>query len=216
MLELLLTLISGVAWSIVYLSIIRIGFKEKTYGMPLVALGLNLAWELLYAYSDIVLRVHGEIGVQGVVNGIWAFLDCIILFTFFKYGLKDSYVPHRKKIFILGSIFILVACFAVQIAFITEFGWVSADGVPEAARYSAFLQNFAMSLLFINFYFMRKGNRGQSVTIAFAKWVGTLAPTILMGIVQSFNPFIIICGLFCSIFDIFYIYLLSSKRKLFL
>ncbi|WEG72385.1 hypothetical protein [Vagococcus intermedius] len=97
---------------------------------------------------------------------------------------------------------------------ISLFGWISVDGVPEAARYSAFLQNFAMSLLFINFYFMRKGNRGQSLTIAIAKWIGTLAPTILMGVVQSFNPFIIICGVFCSVFDIFYIYLLSPKNKL--
>lgn len=213
MLELFLTLLSGVSWSIVYLATIRIGFKQKTYGMPLVALGLNLAWELLNSYSDLILRTHGAIGAQGIVNAVWAILDCLILVSFFKYGRKDSYFPKDQTKFIWSSLLILAACFAVQLAFIAEFGWISPTGVPEAARYSAFLQNFAMSLLFINFFYMRKSDRGQSLTIAVAKWIGTLAPTILMGYLQSFNAFIIIIGLLCSIFDLLYIYLLIDYRK---
>ncbi|EUJ23215.1 hypothetical protein HB852_07090 [Listeria grandensis] len=213
MFELSLKLLSGIAWSIVYIMVIRIGVKEKTYGMPLVALGLNVAWESIYTYADVVLQIHGSIGIQTIINIIWVALDCIILGTFFKYGLKDSYFPKNKSKFVWGSILILGTCFAIQLAFVAEFGWMGSSDFLSAARYSAFVQNLAMSLLFINFFFMRQGARGQSITIAVAKWIGTLAPTILMGWIQSFNPFILIFGLLCSVFDIIYILLLINHKK---
>lgn len=34
---LFLTLVSGIAWTIVYIECIRLGFKEKAYSMPLFA-----------------------------------------------------------------------------------------------------------------------------------------------------------------------------------
>jgi hypothetical protein len=40
---LILVGISGLAWTVVYLFLIRAGFKDKTYGMPLFALALNIA-----------------------------------------------------------------------------------------------------------------------------------------------------------------------------
>lgn len=43
--EMFLTLISGIGWIIVYEECIRLGFKEKTYAMPLFALGLNRSEE---------------------------------------------------------------------------------------------------------------------------------------------------------------------------
>mgnify|MGYP000984424995 CR=1 FL=1 len=41
--SLFLVLLSGVCWSIVYIELIRKGFQDKTYAMPLFALGLNFA-----------------------------------------------------------------------------------------------------------------------------------------------------------------------------
>jgi hypothetical protein len=41
----LLTLISGLAWTIVYIESIRVGFRDKAYAMPIAALALNFAWE---------------------------------------------------------------------------------------------------------------------------------------------------------------------------
>jgi len=46
----ILTLISGIGWSVVYLGLINRGFKDKTYGMPLFALAFNIAWEFMYAF----------------------------------------------------------------------------------------------------------------------------------------------------------------------
>ena len=54
--NLFLVLLSGVCWSIVYIELIRNGFKDKTYAMPLFALGLNFAWEVIYSVDSLVLN----------------------------------------------------------------------------------------------------------------------------------------------------------------
>jgi hypothetical protein len=41
----LLTILSGLAWTIVYAESIRIGFRDEAYVMPIAALALNVAWE---------------------------------------------------------------------------------------------------------------------------------------------------------------------------
>ena len=46
--KIILTIISGVCWTIVYIDGIRIGFRDKSYAIPFYALALNFAWELLY------------------------------------------------------------------------------------------------------------------------------------------------------------------------
>jgi len=53
----LLTALSGIAWTIVYIDSIRVGFMQRTYAMPIAALGLNIAWEWTYAIRDL-LRPH--------------------------------------------------------------------------------------------------------------------------------------------------------------
>ena len=44
---LILVGISGICWTIVYIELIRNGFKDKACGMPIFALGLNIVWEFL-------------------------------------------------------------------------------------------------------------------------------------------------------------------------
>lgn len=43
--------------------------------MPLFALGLNFAWEIIYSVDSLLLN---PASVQGVVNLIWAALDAVI------------------------------------------------------------------------------------------------------------------------------------------
>ena len=97
-LKLILTVISGVCWTIVYIDGIRIGFRDKSYAIPFFALALNFAWEALYTFFG--FRING-INVQNIFNAVWLTFDIGILYTFFKFGqkyfrtgLKDSSV-HR-------------------------------------------------------------------------------------------------------------------------
>jgi hypothetical protein len=113
--------------------------------------------------------------------------------------------------FIAWSVLGLITAFAVQYAFRREFG------IGKGASYSAFLQNLLMSVLFIAMLARRGSRKGQSLTIAINKWIGTLAPTILYGALGegSFprGSFLILTlGIFCSIFDLIYIWLLARTK----
>lgn len=208
--ELFLTVLSGVGWVIVYEECIRLGFRQKTYAMPFFALGLNFAWELIYTLSDIFLEAHGPLVginlVQAIANAAWVCLDVLILTTYFRYGRKEWPRSISQNLFLPWSILGLACCFALQIVFIAEFGFVMA------AQYSAFLQNLLMSVLFIALYAKRGSMEGQSVLLAVAKWIGTLAPTLLMG-VMTHNIVVLVCGIFCSIFDLIYIALLIREKS---
>lgn len=202
--ETFLVLLSGLCWSIVYIELIRNGFKNKTYGMPLFALGLNFAWETIYAYDGLI--VLGDLSnPQSWVNLVWALLDVVIVISFFKYGKK--YFPKEvQRYFVPFGILAFAACFVMQLAFYLEFP------SEPASIYSAFVQNAAMSLLFLGMLYSRKGTEGQTIIIAIAKWLGTLAPTILGGILQA-NIYMLLMGIICCVFDISYIFALAKKKK---
>jgi hypothetical protein len=147
-----------------------------------------------------------------MVNAVWFAFDIGILFTYFKYGRK--YFPKNLpgSAFVGWSLLGLVTAFAVQFAFIKEFG------VAVGAGYSAFLQNLLMSVLFIDMLVQRGSREGQSLTIAVNKWLGTLAPTIQFGIIgnggfPNGSFLILILGILCSVFDLIYLGLLSKMAN---
>jgi hypothetical protein len=189
-----LSAVSGLAWTIVYIAAIRIGFRQRTYAIPLAALALNFAWETTYTVRDLM----GPMSLQGYVNLVWALADLVIVYTFFAFGRAELPRFVTRQMFALWGALVFGASYAVQWLFLAEFG------ERDAARYSAFLQNLLMSGLFIAMLMARRGLRGQTLTIAVAKWLGTLAPTILFGVLDS-EPFIIGIGILCSVFDLVYI-----------
>ncbi len=199
--ELFLQIVSAVAWTIVYIECIRMGFKQKTYGMPLFALGLNVAWEAIYTVDGFF-----HFSIQTIANLVWVIFDIVIVYTYFKYG-KKYFPENDKKHFVPFSILSFITCAAMQFAFYLHFDWL------PAAQYSAFAQNATMSILFLIMLYRRNSSEGQSMAVAIAKWLGTLAPTILMGVYQGFNIYIIIMGILCTVWDLLYIYLLNEKIK---
>ncbi|MCU1530313.1 MAG: hypothetical protein JWP75_4076 [Frondihabitans sp.] len=200
--QLFLTIVSGLAWTIVYIESIRIGFTHKIYAMPVAALGLNIAWETIYGIHGL----SGTIDAQAIINLLWAAADVVIVFTFFRFGRAELPRFVTRPLFIGWGVVIFATAYAVQALFIGQFGWT------DGARYSAFLQNLLMSGLFIAMLVARRGGRGQSMVIAVAKWLGTLAPTILIGVLGNL-PFIIGIGLLCSVFDLTYIGILWWAKK---
>ncbi|MCU1584946.1 MAG: hypothetical protein JWM49_1502 [Microbacteriaceae bacterium] len=200
---LFLTALSGIAWTIVYIIAIRIGFTQKTYAMPIAALGLNVSWEWIYA----IYGLANNTGLQSYVNLVWALGVVLILITFFRFGRAELPSFISKRVFIAWGVSIVAVSVVIQLLFIGAFGLVHMRAAIDAA----FLQNLLMSGLFISMFVTRRGARGQSVTMAVAKWIGTLAPTLLVGIIQH-NPFILGIGILCSVFDLAYIGLLLRAR----
>jgi hypothetical protein len=203
-LKLVLTLISGICWTIVYIQGIRVGFKDRSYAIPFYALALNITWELLHS----IYGFQSGVSVQAVINAIWFVFDLGIIYTYFKYGRKYFPSDLPANAFVIWSVLGLVTALAVEYAFVREFG------IAKGAGYSAFLQNLLMSILFITMLIRRGDTEGQRLSIAVSKWLGTLAPTVQFGLIGdgSFpngSFLILIVGLFCSMFDLIYLWMLS-------
>lgn len=200
--ELFLLLLTGICWTVVYLHLIHLGFKEKTYGMPFIALTLNFAWEALHSYINLK---SNPTSIETWIILVWLFLDFFIVCTYLMYGKKYFPTHTSTEYFMPWTIIIFIMSFVLQYFFIVEF--------KELGKvYSAFMQNLIMSILFIKMLVHKSNLKGQSLTIAINKWIGTLAPTILLGVIGG-NKLVLVLGIFCSIFDIIYIYFLNILRK---
>jgi hypothetical protein len=203
--KIILTVISGLCWTTVYIEGIRLGLRDRSYAIPFVALALNLAWELLHTISGFQLGDR----LQGTINAIWFLLDLGIIFTYFKFGRKYSAGSLTRPLFVGWSAAVLAMAFAVEYAFTREFG------IFRGGAYAAFLQNLIMSVLFVQMLVSRGSREGQSLLLAVSKWIGTLAPTIQFGILnnlglQQGHILIIVAGSFCCVFDLIYIALLAK------
>lgn len=199
----ILIIISGICWSAVYADSIRTGFKQKTYCMPLFALGLNIAWEGIYSYTDLFVRHSYD--AQAFANAAWFLLDIVIVYTYFKFGREECKSNTEKKWFIPWTLLALVICFVLQMLFMVEFGDV------EGEKYSAFLQNIIMSIAYLYMLKERNSSKGQTMLIALCKCIGTVTPTIF-GALQG-NMFILVTGIICFIFDVIYIYFLYKVKQ---
>lgn len=206
--KLFLTIVSGVCWTIVYIDGVRLGFKHKSYAIPFYALALNLAWELIHAIRGFYVGPD----LQTIINCVWYLFDVGILWTYLKFGIK--YFPPNipQRWFGVWSLLGLGTAFVVEYAFVREF-----DPFVGGA-YAAFLQNLLMSVLFITMLVRRGSREGQSFVIAISKWIGTLAPTILFGVIGSGafrgpSFLILVLGVLCSVFDLIYIYLFNRARQ---
>ena len=205
----ILVIISGIAWTIVYIELIRKGFKDKACGMPLFALTLNFAWEVIYALDGLFIS-KSFILPQTIANVVWAFFDIFILVTWFMYG-KKYMSKNAKKYFISYTILALIVGFVMQIAF-----YVSCNTKEIASIYSAYAQNVAMSIMFVITLFRRGNTKGVSLIAAISKCIGTLTPTIygaIFALKLGLNNYIILTGILCFVFDLIYIYFLTRFKK---
>lgn len=200
---LFLLLLCGFCWMVVYIKLIHLGFKEKSYGIPFIALALNLNWQGIYSYLNLK---NNLLTMETYIILVWFVLDILVLSTYLIYGKKYFPKHTNKEYFWPWSILIFIMSFAIQYSFVIEF----AD---SAKVYSAFIQNLIMSILFIIMLANRPDIKGQSLIIAINKWIGTLASTILFGVILD-NKLVLILGIFCCIFDIIYIYFLNHVKRL--
>lgn len=152
-------MIGGLFWSATYILIIRRGFKEKTFGMPMAALCANISWEAIFAF----FTPHDA--PQLYVNYIWFALDAVIVFQFLKYGKKEFPNIPKWQFFAIFGLGISMA-----VPMILAINYELEDSI---GAYAAFGQNLMMSVLFVTMLMSRKGIEGQSIYIALFKMIGT-------------------------------------------
>ncbi len=197
-----------------YIIIIYKSFKDKTCGMPLFALALNLAWEFTFSF----IYPPENLLMARIMFILWLILDLIILYTFFKYGyenLKYKNLITKKELNIFAILDILFLIIFI-ILFVNDISILYENSIVQASGFIANLQNLIMSILFVNMILNRGNTLGQSIFIAIFKWIGTLAIAILKfsNMLPSTNTELLIIILI-QVFDIIYIHLIYkiSNRK---
>jgi hypothetical protein len=206
--SILLTLLGSVSWITLYGEAVRVGLRDKSYAIPFWALGLNLSWAVIY--TVFAGKIEGP-SHQVVLTAVRIVLDILVLYTWFRFGVKHFPSNPGEKWFVPWSLLVIAACFILQGAVILQFG------LYQSLAYTAFMQNLAMSLLFIAMLARRKRRKAQSMIIAFAKLTGSLAPTILYGVVGTElfhgpNYLLLTIGILSCLFDMIYIALLSEAK----
>ena len=197
--------VGGIFWILTYVFIISKGFKDKTYGMPIIALCANISWEFIFSF---IVLSHSP--SQLFINYLWFGLDAIIVFQFFKYCKNEFPTLSSLKI---SALFVLIIASAFSIILSSAIFLGDIRGV-----YTAFGQNLLMSVLFVIMFFKRgKGLRGQSIFIAVFKMIGTGLTSIHFYLYEpvSHDSLFVLPFLFASIFifDILYVILIASKYK---
>ena len=152
-------ILGGIFWTLTYILIIRHGFKDRTYGMPLAALCANISWEAIFAF------IHPHSPPQLYINYAWFVLDVIIVFQFLKFGKKEFSKLSLGQFY---SLFLV----AIAVSFATIL-FVTYAFHDRLGAYSAFGQNLMMSALFLAMFFRRDTLRGQSFLISLFKMLGT-------------------------------------------
>lgn len=187
-------------WTVAYISAIQVGFCDRTYGIPAVSIALNFAWESINAGYRLIVNRMSEYQYWFIL--LWTVLDLGIIYTFLVFGRNEFPTFISRLIFAWASAIILFLSYVFQTAFIIKFPF------DLGVDYAAFLQNVLMSGLFIAMFINRRGTRGQNMTIAISKWIGTLAATIARP-----DPLLRILGIICCILDMIYIALVAWANQ---
>jgi hypothetical protein len=195
--------IGGIFWILTYIFIISKGFKDKTYGMPIIALCANISWEFIFSF------ILPSSPPQLFINYLWFGLDTIIVFQFFKYYKDEFPSLSSLKVFITFGLLI-----------ITAFSLILSNTVllnDHRGVYAAFVQNLLMSILFIVMFFKRgKGLRGQSIFVAVFKMLGTGLTSIYFYLYEPVAQSSFILPLIFAlifVFDFLYVLLIASRYQ---
>ena len=226
----ILTLISGIFWTLAYINIIYRGFKDKTAGMPLLVLGLNISWEFLFAFAgppflsaDSYYAIAGQTVVQRAMDCMWFLFDCVIVYLKFKYG-RDEY--HKALPGFGEKLFKPYLCLIIFLSFLGVYT-ISVELNDHQGAYAAYLQNIFISSLYVQMLYRKGSTDGQYMYIAILKFFGTVAPSAMGAITcmlaygisvgdflkPAFMPLMKFLVIGCMIFDVTYIVLLYRQFK---
>jgi len=147
------------AWTIVYLLMIRRGFKDKSFGMPVLALCINIGWEFYYT-TFAAAPFANKIG-----TGIYLIADLGVLVTCIKFGKDDFDSPLIKKYFYP----IIAASLIGGFLLVRQFDQSFHDPVGGT---SATFTTLLLSVLMLAMILRRNSVNGQSFIIGIAVLVG--------------------------------------------
>lgn len=159
--------VGAACWLVAYVITIVRGFKEKTFGIPLVAICLNFTWELMDSFF-----LPDPILLWKVIDYAWLLMDFVIVYQLWRFGEREQSQPELRKYF-HPMVLLLMGC-----AFLGQYSWVTTFH-DTLGLVLAFVINLVMSALFIGFFFERRATgRGLSLPVAWLKMLGTALSSV--------------------------------------
>lgn len=195
-------------WVVVYMLYIRSILKKKFIEAPIFAVCGNIGWE--FAWSFLLRTDMGPLLVW--CYRFWFFFDLFIFWGVLTYGWEQVRTEAFRKV--LKPVLIVIAIFHGA-AFYT----MAKSGLDTSiGANSAFLLNFALSVLYIFVLFQQRelGNLGRvSWLIAWLKMVGTGTNTVFMNIHPAYaeNHFLHLLSIATTTVDCVYIYLVWKLQR---
>lgn len=198
----------GLFWTLVYVEVAWRGVRERTYGMPLVALGANITWEFYWTFVE---RPPGTTRLmsyaQSTVDCVWLLVDAVILWTLLRNGRREFPMLSAWGVRALVAVALLTTG-TVEVILNRDF-----DG--RLVVCVAFGQNLMMSALFLAMLYSRGSLRGQSVTIAANKLAGTVLASVGVAFFappQLFTDTLLLPVMYVATFVLDLMYLLAVLR----
>jgi len=203
--QMLAALIGSMLWTLAYILMIRRGFHDQTYALPLLAILLNFSWEFIY----VVIYPPDNRTVLWL-RIIWLVVDVFNVWLLVRYGKAIQSVPEIKQHFYSVVMCTFVLCYLGHLALHERFS-------DHPASNSAYSINFIMSVLFVFMYFNRRDLSGLSYGAAWAKMLGTgiMSLATFIGFLKEGGTHYFLEYLFACIFlfDVIYIYMLHKASS---
>lgn len=162
----------GLLWIVTYILAIRIGFRQKTYAIPFLAVCLNITWELAHT---VIFLPEGTIDL--ITHAGWLAIDAVILWQVLRFGRKYETAGIMKEHFRTTVLAIVAVVFVAQVSF--QHLWNANAIFPDQdGAITAFLINLIMSILFVELVHRRPNLEGLSLGVAWTKMLGSLCYSI--------------------------------------
>jgi hypothetical protein len=209
-----LGLMGVICWYLVYMLLIYRGLKDKTYGMPLLPLALDLGFEFVYSFC-FPINLFSQ-----VTNLLWFVLDLGIVYTYFKYGYtsfnKFYHLEKRQWYFVSILAFVigfLIIFFGHQ--FLTQYLNHFPSG--EILVFIVWLILIVISVCMLAMFFQRGNSQGQSFLIIGLIIVGNLFFIFQMILSPTYykwnNPFLILVITISMVIEFYYAKLLYKQLR---
>lgn len=150
-----LTIGSGVLWMVAYVLYIRRSSKDQSYGMPILSLCANIAWELIYGI------IHPPGMAEFITFLPYFLIDLLLVNATIKFGPREwRHAPIVQKnlgmIVLVGSLMMLGAQWTFAELF-TDF--------TQASFWSGYTCQVIVSWSAIAQLVSRESTRGHSIAI---------------------------------------------------
>jgi hypothetical protein len=152
---------SAILWLVCYALIIRRGFKDRTYGMPLAPLCVNMSYEFIFGI------LHPDDPPMNYANIAWILVDLVIVYQYLRFAPKEFPAQLPRQWFYPAFVLALTIAFAGVLSITYEFqDW--------HGNYTGWGDQLLISITFSCLLLRRQSVRGQSLYIVLSRMLGSI------------------------------------------